>query len=568
MEASHASSEAVIANSAGELTLDEKIEVWRQRHEAAAADFHEFLLRIRAEGAQRFTEGVWSLWQAAEAMEPVAEFDSLGVKVDPATSSLHSGFHLALDLKPVQPSAKHRTVEKSPYIAISERWLLSFEAMARLLKDEYSEILAGRGPSGKFQAQAFRTLVEALGKPLTKPGPRGVSYLPYSPESLRMISVPPLGLSYATVEPIPEIVQIAGAGEVIPFVCLPLALYVRSTTHLYEMLDRLQNAGQQLRARGVDDAATSASGSRCNSAGVDQLRAILDCDERRYSYLVFAVVGALQSLHLAKQRLGYSFPWQLLASSPPDPARKLRNGYPMQYAQDFKATQFIYRGLWIGEKLDEERARFQYSFQSFSREVAGMNKVLSFYASIDGSRPTRLAAEHNHILVFVARVRFNDEACLAMPVQLFEGPSEKGSEMEVLFPPYVRYKLEEDLSISSADFDADGPKPNAAAKLRYLSNRWKGFELPEMLQTMLQRGAVPEEFEELRTLRPFVTVRFIRSISLPKPLQAIFKDPSLHLYDFPARSDIKAKPLRAFREAAAGSAMSLIRSRSSPQLVA
>jgi len=270
------------------------------------------------------------------------------------------------------------------------------------------------------------------------------------------------------------------------------------------------------------------------------LLGLLDRDQRQYSYLVFAITAALQLLHMARRKLGRDFPFSLLASSPPDPARVIRNGYPMAPAESFCDAQAIFRGIWIGKEVDEERARFQYSFQSFSREIEGVARVLSFYATIAGNPTTKLAEEYRHILVLVARVRWLDPDCLALPVQLVDGPRDKDSELEVLFPAYVRYELEEDLELRSADFAS----PGGDAKLSDLRRRWDGFELPPLLLQMLRGEPTPEEFPEIRSLRPAVTVRFIRSVSLPEPLASQFKEPEKLLYDFAPEDSPKGELLK------------------------
>eukprot|EP00413_Alexandrium_margalefii_P019918 CAMPEP_0204536882 /NCGR_PEP_ID=MMETSP0661-20131031/14798_1 /ASSEMBLY_ACC=CAM_ASM_000606 /TAXON_ID=109239 /ORGANISM="Alexandrium margalefi, Strain AMGDE01CS-322" /LENGTH=226 /DNA_ID=CAMNT_0051543421 /DNA_START=41 /DNA_END=721 /DNA_ORIENTATION=+ len=223
---------------------------------------------------------------------------------------------------------------------------------------------------------------------------------------------------------------------------------------------------------------------------------------------------------------------ELLASHPPgidqDPQT---NRYPMDAAGNWPEAQLIFRGLWIGEEVDEERARFQYSFQSFAREVSGMNKVLCFYAGARGSRPANLAVASNHALVLVGRVRWFEADCLAMPVQLFDGPRRRRSELEVLLPPYVYYEFEDDLSLSSEDFSFSGPLPSAHARLARLRERW-GLALPGELLQMLRRAPYCEEFEELELLRPFITVRFIRDVVWPEPLSRLFSDPQLQLYQF------------------------------------
>mmetsp|Transcript_38332 Transcript_38332/g.68154 ORF Transcript_38332/g.68154 Transcript_38332/m.68154 type:complete len:443 (+) Transcript_38332:1-1329(+) len=420
-------------------------------------------------------------------------------------------------------------VSKKPYEAVSQRWLLSFEAMARQLREEHTGILTERDG----QAAAFFVLVKALGVRLDRPGPRSIRAHTRSGMrssvacSVLKFAVTPFGLSRAVSDPDSELQEVPGAWAVLPLVCLPLAFYVRSTTHLYEMLERLQS-----RAPDVYQNIELPRYRRNAKKGANRLRKLLDRDERQYSYLVFAIVAALQTLFLARNDMNGRFPLALLASSPPDPAGLQRNGYPMLSRGDWKETQFIFRGVWIAAEVDEERARFQYSFQSFSREVSGMTRVLSFYAGISGCHAARTAAEHKHILVLIARVRWSEDGCLAMPVQLFDGPRESSSETEVLLPPYVRYELEDDLALSSSDFGDDGPSQQARSKLARLQKMWPGFKLPRLLQQMLQRQLISEEFPEISALRPFVSVRFVRSMTLPEPLSSLFVAPATHLYDF------------------------------------
>jgi hypothetical protein len=262
------------------------------------------------------------------------------------------------------------------------------------------------------------------------------------------------------------------------------------------------------------------------------VRAILDRDQRRYSYLVFAITAALQTLILAKAELGRSFPFSLLASSPPDPGKQLTNGYPMNNELSWKDAKPIFRGVWVPAEIDEERTMYQYSFQSFSQQVAGVAQVLSFYASVEGSPCAKLAAKHKHVLMLVARQRYVSDECFALPVQLVDGPRAEKSELEVLLPPFARYEFDEELALTSADFDSDGPSVQARRKLALLKERWRGFELPPLLRSMLQREAVSDEFPEISALRPFVTVRFITKVTLAESMNKLFVDEDKRLYDF------------------------------------
>lgn len=301
-----------------------------------------------------------------------------------------------------------------------------------------------------------------------------------------------------------------------------MAFYVRNTAHLYEMLERLQ-----LRAPHMEGALQADDGAD----GAEVLRGALNRDARHYAYLAYAVVAGFQAMRFACEKLGWREPLALLGSSPPG---NCVNGYPMRPPEDWPESQLIFRGIWVGPEVDEERARFQYSFQSFSRDLVGMATVLSFYAGIGGSATQRIATAHKRVLVFVARAWWTREDFVALPVQLFDGPQQSDSEREVLLPPYVQYRFEEDLAISSDDFAAWGaPSEKAAEKLEKLRRRWSGFELPDLLLRMLRRES-PPEFAGLlyQHMQPFISVRFIHKVVLPASLQPLFTDRKLQLYDF------------------------------------
>jgi hypothetical protein len=157
--------------------------------------------------------------------------------------------------------------------------------------------------------------------------------------------------------------------------------------------------------------------------------------------------------------------------------------------------------------------------------------VLNFYAGVPGSPTTKLAEKDNHVLFLVSQVTYENHNCFAMPVQFFDGPRETRSEMEVLLPPFVHYEFEEDLALSSEEFSPKGPLPSAENKLKILRRRWKGFELPEDLVALLQRKKTGV-FEEVDRLRPFISVRFVRSVVLHECVRTLFTDPVSRLYDF------------------------------------
>jgi hypothetical protein len=494
-----------------------KLSMWERCHSAAAAGFCSCLQQISAEGAHRFQDGMWSLWQAAEALHPPGGNED----IDPTTHSLHSCYHIVANLNPLSAKKCPLALQKSPYGEVSQRWLLSFEAMARQLKDEHARVFEEKG----FQAMALKRLVAALGRGLDRPGTRNLRFRKVNGIN-RTSKMGIFGLSTATDYVAPELDHLGGSWAVLPLIWLPLSLYVRSTTHLYEMLNRLHSM-QVMRSRS-DLVDVPASGSDSSS----EVRALLDQDERRYSYLVFAITAALQTLILSKEDLGRSFPFSLLASSPPDPAKSQCNGYPMKTGDCWTDSFVIFRGIWIGAEVDEERAMFQYSFNSFSRQIEGAAQVLSFYASVEGSPTTRLANSHKHVLILVARQRYSSAECFALPVQLLDGPRADKSEMEVLMPPFARYEFDNELSLTSSEFSSDGPSPSAQKKIDKLRSHWKGFELPPLLLQMLQRNGVAEDFPEIQTLRPFVSVRFVKEVTLAEPMRKLFSDSSARLYDF------------------------------------
>lgn len=479
---------------------------WEQRHERVANNFCKVLLRIKQEGARRFQDSMWSLWQAAEALDPLTG----GEDIDPSTNALQSYYHVVAEIQPMSARKRPISQVQSPYGHVSQRWLLSFEAMARQLKDEHALIFEENGA----QATALKRMVSGLSNVLDNPGVRGMRSRNHASK------MPVFGLSRDTTAVPSELDQFQSAWAVLPLVWLPMSLYVRSTTHLYEMLDRL-HAMCKLPA-------ASSQGAKAE----DELRSVLDRDQRRYSYLVYAITAALQTVILAKAELGKRFPYPLLASSPPDPGKAQKNGYPFAWCDSWSSVQPIFRGIWIGDQVDEERAMCQYSFQSFSRQVDGVAQVLSFYASVADSPTAKLANKHKHVLILVARQRYMSEECFALPVQLVDGPRAEKSELEVLLPPFVRYEFDDELTISSADFDGSCATSTASSKLKELRARWRGFELPALLLSLLKREEVTDEFPEIRTLRPFVTVRFISKVTLADPMQKLFSGSGSCLYNF------------------------------------
>mmetsp|Transcript_4630 Transcript_4630/g.17413 ORF Transcript_4630/g.17413 Transcript_4630/m.17413 type:complete len:516 (-) Transcript_4630:72-1619(-) len=453
-------------------------EAWRERHEQAAAAFHELLLSIRRRGAAAFQAGMSDLWWAADAADPLdSEVDLATAAADPS------------NVDEVWPPRSF--AQRSPYFGVTDQGLADFAEMVGDLRRDARRTMEESGS----QAGALKTLVVQLGASLSQcTDVDSFRNEPFDlPPGSSDLSVD-LGLQIWTM----------GSWAVLPLIFLPLGLYVHTTLHLYELLARLQVC-----APGSQD---SKPGHACGTPPIDgaaHLRGALDRDDRHYSLLAFAVTAALQTLHFARDVHLASFPVELLASSPPGPEGQ-PNGYPMMSREALPKLQVLYRGMWIGGEVDEERACYQYSFQSFSREASGMAKVLAFYAGVASSPPTILAAEHRHALVLVARTALLAKGSLGMPVQLFDGPREHGSELEVLFPAFVRYEFEEDLRLSSQDFCSGSQRGESI--LGQLQERWDGVQLPDLLLCLLRGGLVPAELRTLQALRPRITVLFVRSI--------------------------------------------------------
>merc|ERR1712176_560387 len=106
----------------------------------------------------------------------------------------------------------------------------------------------------------------------------------------------------------------------------------------------------------------------------------------------------------------------------------------------------MYRGIWLPAGISEDAIRYQYSFQSFSRSVAGVMKVLRFYSGVQNTT-TFDAAFSGRMLMYIGR-GWADSPWV-VPVQLFDGPKagNQESEEELLLPPFVVYQFEDDLSI-------------------------------------------------------------------------------------------------------------------------
>jgi len=318
-------------------------------------------------------------------------------------------------------------------------------------------------------------------------------------------------------------------------------MYVQNTLHLYIMLGRLNSDI----ARGAPNA--EGGEGRC-------IKHVLDSGGQPYSYLVFAVVAALQMLYRVRAKLALDsqgiYPLTLLASNP----RPLRN--------DEKVTPpcgngFLFRGLWVPSEIDENRARFQYSFTSWSRTLEGVLWVLDFYAHC-------LPVAQNedwHILLLISK-SWQDNPW-ATPVQLFGGPSVGPAEKEVMLPPFMVFDFDEDLELRSdmqkqelqrrgdrivekwglADWKAmcAQDSEDSLASIRAISRK-----LPDLLtrSRTVFRKATMESTRPVQAKRgykviypqregPRVTVRFVSHMEPQPPIREMFENEDQLLFAFP-----------------------------------
>ncbi|CAK9051200.1 Uncharacterized protein SCF082_LOCUS28128 [Durusdinium trenchii] len=259
-------------------------------------------------------------------------------------------------------------------------------------------------------------------------------------------------------------------------VYLPLVMYVRNTVHLYELLERLK---------------AQAVGLKSSS----ELRELLDAKktarESPYSWLVFSILGALQTLYQVRSRCPGLL--EFLASSPPQTLwvkdgvewtpsaghegfqrKAIPNPEPMKPLGSF-ANSLMYRGIWLPSNTDEDILRYQYSFQSFSRSLEGVMRVLRFYSGVTSTKAADVARV-GHMLIYVGRDFASSR--WVMPVQLFDGPKkrEASSEQELLLPPFLAYDFEEEFSI-----DPSMELPEKQTRMEELEEFWD-LRLPENLK--------------------------------------------------------------------------------------
>lgn len=282
------------------------------------------------------------------------------------------------------------------------------------------------------------------------------------------------------------------------FVSLPLALYVRNTTVLYEMLNRMK----ALRMLEMPITANA-------------LRDNLDEDGWPYSILVFLVLCAFQALHVIQR--GERHPGLLLQplelSAPQD------LGVPLDVYPD-GSSRLIFRGIWVPWEIDDSLATWQWSFNSFSRDMCGVWWVLRYYAGCPGTEATKMATQHGHCFILVARRK--SFGGWALPVQFF---NEAGGriEREVLVPPFIEYRFQEGVELCS-----DQSTSERQRRLVVLERRW-GVRLEDEAPSlvMLLDGKGKDEVLGKSCGFKKVTVRFILQTELGAEMRRVLEDESL-----------------------------------------
>eukprot|EP00435_Cladocopium_sp_Y103_P056401 s320_g19.t1 len=153
-----------------------------------------------------------------------------------------------------------------------------------------------------------------------------------------------------------------------------------------------------------------------------ELRQLLDGEgtARRspYSWLVFGILGALQSLYQVREDCAGLL--ELLASSPPQTVwvkdgvewtpsaghsgfhrKSVVNVEPMKPPGSLRSGDaLMFRGIWLPPNTEEDTIRYQYSFQSFSRSIEGVMRVLRFYSGVTSTKAAD-AARAGHMLIYV-----------------------------------------------------------------------------------------------------------------------------------------------------------------------
>jgi len=336
-------------------------------------------------------------------------------------------------------------------------------------------------------------------------------------------------------------------------------MYVQDTLHLYEMLARLNSEV----SRGIP----GAEGAGASLPVSMQLRAVLDQGIQPYSWLVFSIMGALQLLHRAKRKLAGElddgFPLGVLATTPACPVES-RVPTPldaMASARDRFGLALMFRGLWVPPHVDEDRARHQYSFNSFSRTLGGALFVLNQYARV---LPVAQKPDW-HVLLLVGR-NWTTIPWM-MPVQLFTGNGVGESEKELIAPPFMTLSFEDHLELNTgmptSELDMRAqlvldwlglPSGREACSMKGSSLNALGTVLgPAFIKLMGQASDIfmsPEDdWVPPSEKGPSVTVRFIASMEPRPAVRRLFDEGERPLFAFPEGKPERCRTARTPRQA-------------------
>ncbi|CAK9038476.1 unnamed protein product [Durusdinium trenchii] len=227
------------------------------------------------------------------------------------------------------------------------------------------------------------------------------------------------------------------------FVGLPLRLYLADSPHLYELVRRLRRLEQLEKP-----------------VEAESIRAVLDAEERfgagvswrflapghavkdlPYSVLVYAMLAALQALHAARltgKRAGTG------AQGLDAFCATARRSDGLEIFEEVdEHSPLIFRGIWVPKRIDEHKACYTWSFNSFSRSVEGVLWVLDFYAveATGNTSVSQLAWGDSHVLLYVARFAAASSRW-AFPVQFFNSGMAADIEKELVVLPFVEYEFE------------------------------------------------------------------------------------------------------------------------------
>ncbi|CAL1147451.1 unnamed protein product [Cladocopium goreaui] len=316
------------------------------------------------------------------------------------------------------------------------------------------------------------------------------------------------------------------------FVGLPLRLYLADSPHLYELLRRMRQS--------------------CGLAepSVSSIRATLDANGLPYSVLVYGILAALQALHAA--RLTGTRAGTGAQGLDAFCATARRDGDGFEVKEVDQNCSLIFRGIWVPQRIDEYRATYTWTFNSFSRSVQGVMWVLDFYAvePTGNEEVARLAWEESHILLYVARFHATSSVW-AFPVQFFNSGIAADVEKELVVLPFVEYEFEK---IQGTMYEIRSSMSSAMKRsaLAQMESRW-GVSFAEqapLLLELLEGGASPgcKEYGGLnRKLK--VSVRFVKAIKPCKPILKLMSlansAPEELLLAFPPKDPEAAKDAKS-----------------------